>query len=116
MMISLELIAAFTPADKQAEARAKMKFIKQERGETATQYGARFMALANKTGITTPIVLIEAYTDGLHTDIQKKIQGWDAFPTVLIDFMRKVERLDQRTRRVIGLVAALHGNSNHTAS
>ena len=107
-----ELITAFTPADKQAEARGKLKAISQKRSETAAEYGARFKTLSNKSGITEAAPLIDMYTDGLHAELQNRMQSWDDFPGTLDTFMRKVEKLDQRLRRVSGVVTALR-TTNH---
>jgi Zinc knuckle/Retrotransposon gag protein len=102
-----ELIAAFTPADKQAEARGKLKGIRQKPRETATDYGARFKMLSNKSGITQDEALIDMYNDGLEENLRERMQSWDDFPNTLDAFMRKVEKLDQRLRRVSGAVAGL---------
>jgi hypothetical protein len=107
-----ELITAFTPADKQAEARGKLKTLAQRKNETATEYGARFKTLSNKSGMTEAATLIDMYTDGLQRELQERMQSWDEFPGALDTFMRKVEKLDQRLRRVSGVVTALR-TTNH---
>ena len=102
-----ELLNAFTPADKQAEARTKLKGIHQKRGETATDYGSRFQLLANKSGVAEPAMLIEIYVDGLESTLRQQMQSWENFPTTLTEFMRKTEGLDQRLRRTAGAVSAM---------
>jgi len=107
-------LAAFTPAEKQAEARLKMKTIRQKQDETAAEYGARYQMMVNASGVTDEAIKIENYYDGLLPRLKKLCQGWETHPTTLEEYKTKLEKVDYRVRRDDTISNAIRGTSSNS--
>jgi hypothetical protein len=89
--------AAFGDADREANARQRLRSLKMTRGMTAEEYTTAFEAISGKTGFNDE-ALMDAYEHGLLRNLVEKIH-LDTLPLTIQEWKDKATRIDKLWRR-----------------
>jgi Retrotransposon gag protein len=110
-----ELKKAFSAADTEGDARAKLRQLRQGKN-TIDEYVAEFRILAGKAKMTDDKALTEYFMEGINTGILQKIFASEQLPKTIQEWYERASKHDAQHRRVQEILERRRGSSSTTTS
>ena len=88
-----EVKKAFSAADTEGDARAKLRQLRQGKG-SVDEYIAEFRILAGKAKMKDDKALTEYFMEGINTGILQKIFASEALPTTIYEWFKRAAKHD----------------------
>jgi len=110
-----ELKKAFSAADTEGDARAKLRQLQQGKN-SVDEYVAEFRILAGKAKMKDDKALTEYFMEGINTGILQKIFANETLPTTIQEWYEKASKHDAQYRRVREILERRRGSSSTTTN
>src|SRR5277367_1517329 len=110
-----ELRGAFSAADTEGDARAKLRQLRQGKN-SVDEYVAKFRILAGKEKMQDDKALMEYFMEGINTGILQNIFANETLPTTIQEWYEKASKHDAQYRRVKEILERRRGPSYNTSN
>ena len=110
-----ELKKAFSAADTEGDARAKLRQLRQGKNPV-DEYVAEFRILAGKAKMKDDKALTEYFMEGINTGILQKIFASETLPTTIEEWYTRASKHDAQYRRVQEILERRKGSSSTTSN
>jgi hypothetical protein len=110
-----ELRGAFSAADTEGDARAKLRQLRQEKN-SVDEYVAEFRILAGKAKMSDDKALTEYFMEGINTGILQKIFASETLSKTIQEWYDKASKHDAQYRRVKEILERRRGPSSNISN
>jgi len=110
-----ELKKAFSAADTEGDARAKLRQLRQGKN-SVDEYVAEFRILAGKAKMKDDKALTEYFMEGINTGILQKIFASETLPTTIQEWYERASKHDAQYRRVHEILERRRGATSSSSN
>src|SRR5271155_4637672 len=110
-----ELKKAFSAADTEGDARAKLRQLRQGKN-SVDEYVAEFRILAGKAKMKDDKALTEYFMEGINTGILQKIFASETLPATIQEWYERASKHDAQYRRVHEILERQRGATSSSSN